>query len=151
LFGGPSHVDTFDLKPEAPVEYRSEFRPISTSVSGLQICEHLPEIAKRMDRLALVRSMTCNPSFGGHRMAVDGLLGGIDELPSGASLAASRRDWPCWCSGVEYTRREQEKQHRNKQSGQDPRDGLPASAVLPGDVTDPGTGLYPGQNAGLLG
>jgi hypothetical protein len=137
LFGGPSHLDTFDPKPEAPAEYRGDFRPIQTAVSGVQICEHLPEIARRMDRLALVRSMTCNPSFGDHRMAVHGLLGGIDELPPGAGLAASRRDWPCWCAGVEYTRRG--------------RDGLPASVVLPGAVVDPGTGLYPGQNAGLLG
>src|ERR1044072_8123487 len=43
LFGGPSHLDTFDMKPEAPDECRGEFRPISTSVSGLQICEHLPD------------------------------------------------------------------------------------------------------------
>jgi uncharacterized protein (DUF1501 family) len=137
LFGGPSHLDTFDPKPEAPAEYRGEFRPIDTAVSGLQICEHLPEMARRMDRWALVRSMTCNPSFGDHRMAVHGLLGGIDELPSGASLAASRRDWPCCCAGVEYTRRG--------------RDGLPASVVVAGEVIDPGTGRYPGQNAGLLG
>ena len=105
LFGGPSHLDTFDPKPDAPAEYRGEFAPIATAVPGVQICEHLPEIARRMDQLALVRSMTCNPSFGDHRMAVHGLLGGIDELPAGATLAASRRDWPCWCAGVEYTRR----------------------------------------------
>jgi hypothetical protein len=137
LFGGPSHLDTFDPKPNAPVEYRGDFRTISTAVSGVAICEHLPEVARRMDRLALVRSMTCNPSFGDHRTAVHGLLGGIDELPAGATLAASRRDWPCWCAGVEYLRG-----HKG---------GLPASVVLPGDVVDPGTGLYPGQNAGLLG
>jgi hypothetical protein len=137
LFGGPSHLDTFDPKPEAPAEFRGDFRAINTTISGVQICEHLPEIARRMDRLALVRSMTCNPSFGDHRMAVHGLLGGIDELPPGAGLAASRRDWPCWCAGVEYTRRG--------------RDGLPASVVLPGEVVDPGTGPYPAQNAGLLG
>jgi hypothetical protein len=137
LFGGPSHLDTFDLKPDAPAEYRGEFKPISTRVSGLQICEHLPMLAAQMDRWALVRSMTCNPSFGDHRLAVHGLLGGIDELPAGATLAASRRDWPCWCAGAEYLR---------PSSGE-----LPTSAVLPGDVVDPGTGLYPGQNGGLLG
>ncbi len=137
LFGGPSHLDTFDMKPDAPAEIRGDFNPIATAVPGVQICEHLPEIARRMDRLALVRTMTCNPGFGDHRLAVHGLLGGIDELPAGASLAASRRDWPCWCAGLEYARGS--------------RDGLPASAVLPGDVIDPGTGLYPGQNAGLLG
>src|SRR3954453_5786683 len=46
LFGGPSHLDTFDPKPNAPAEYRSEFAPIGTAVPGLQICEHLPEIAR---------------------------------------------------------------------------------------------------------
>ena len=81
--------------------------------------------------------MTCNPSFGDHRLAVQGLLGGVDELPPGAGLAASRHDWPSWCAGVEYFRR----------SGH----GLPASVVLPGEMLDPGTGLYPAQNAGLLG
>jgi hypothetical protein len=137
LFGGPSHVDTFDLKPDAPAEVRGEFKSIDTAVSGIQICEHLPLFAQRMNRWALVRSMTCNPSFGDHRLAVHGLLGGIDELPAGAGLAASRRDWPSWCAGVEYVR-----------GGVD---GMPASVVLPGEVVDPGTGLYPGQNGGLLG
>jgi hypothetical protein len=137
LFGVPSHLDTFDPKPEAPDEYRGDFRTIGTATSGVRICEHLPEIARRMDRWSLVRSMTCNPSFGDHRLAVHGLLGGVDELPPGATLAASRRDWPCWSAGVEYMRRG--------------TNGLPSSAVLPGDVVDPGTGLYPGQNGGLLG
>ncbi len=84
LFGGPSHLDTFDPKPDAPAEYRGDFQPIGTAIPGVQICEHLPQIAKRMDRLALVRSMTCNPIFGDHRLAVQGLLGGVDELPAGA-------------------------------------------------------------------
>lgn len=137
MFGGPSHLDTFDLKPAAPAEYRGEFQPIDTTVSGLQICEHLPGMAARMNHWALVRSMTCNPSFGDHRLAVHGLLGGIDELPPGAGLAASRRDWPCWCAGVEYARGRS--------------NGLPNSAVLPGELIDPGTGLYPAQTAGLLG
>lgn len=137
LFGGPSQLDTFDLKPESPDECRSEFRPIDTSVPGVQICEHLPNLASRMHQWALVRSMTCNPTFGDHRMAVHGLLGGVDELPAGALLAASRRDWPSLCAGVEFFRKSS--------------NGLPASVVLPGEVIDPGSGLYPAQNAGLLG
>ncbi|HXT57247.1 MAG TPA: DUF1501 domain-containing protein, partial [Pirellulales bacterium] len=44
LFGGPSHIDMFDLKPDAPAEVRGEFRPIATSLPGLQICEHMPRI-----------------------------------------------------------------------------------------------------------
>ena len=78
LFGGPSHLDTFDPKPEAPDECRGEFRPIDTSVPGVQICEHLPRMAQRMHHWALIRSMTCNPRFGDHRQAVQGLLGGVD-------------------------------------------------------------------------
>jgi hypothetical protein len=56
--GGPSHIDTFDLKPEAPVEYRGDFRPIDTSLDGCRISEPLPRIAKIMKKLALVRSLT---------------------------------------------------------------------------------------------
>ncbi|MEY4945359.1 MAG: hypothetical protein RIR22_60, partial [Planctomycetota bacterium] len=58
LAGGPSHIDTFDMKPDAPVEFRGEFKPIATRVPGIQICEHLPRIAERMDRIALIRSLT---------------------------------------------------------------------------------------------
>src|SRR5207244_3245091 len=46
LFGGPSHIDTFDLKPAAPKEIRGDFNPIATSLPGLRICEHLPRLAK---------------------------------------------------------------------------------------------------------
>lgn len=56
-YGGPSHLDTFDLKPQAPAEIRGEFQPIATSVSGLQIAEHLPRLAPLMDKVALIRSM----------------------------------------------------------------------------------------------
>src|SRR6266478_3289305 len=51
LPGGPSHQDMFDLKMDAPSEIRGEFRPIATSVPGIQICEHLPRLAKMMDKL----------------------------------------------------------------------------------------------------
>src|SRR5262245_22898567 len=56
-YGGPSHLDTWDLKPSAPREVRGEFRPIATRVPGLQIGEHLPRCARVMDRLAVVRSL----------------------------------------------------------------------------------------------
>ena len=58
LAGGASHLDTFDMKPDAPAEFRGEFKPIATKVPGLQICEHMPKIAERMDRMALIRSLT---------------------------------------------------------------------------------------------
>ena len=57
LVGGPPHQDMFDLKPEAPREIAGEFRPIPTNVSGIEICEHLPRLASRMDKLAIIRSI----------------------------------------------------------------------------------------------
>ena len=57
LPGGPSHQDMFDLKMEAPMEVRGEFKPIQTNVPGIQICEHLPRLAKLMDKMVLIRSI----------------------------------------------------------------------------------------------
>ena len=57
LAGGPSHIDTYDLKPKAPCEYRGEFRPIKSDVPGFDLCEHMPLQAKIADKLALVRSL----------------------------------------------------------------------------------------------
>jgi hypothetical protein len=57
LPGGPSHMDMYDLKPEAPVEYRGEFRPIATKVPGVQICELMPQQARMFDKLAVIRSI----------------------------------------------------------------------------------------------
>src|SRR5215510_13987575 len=58
LPGGPPHQDTFDLKLDAPSEIRGEFRPIATNVPGIQICEHLPRIARITDKLAIIRSVS---------------------------------------------------------------------------------------------
>jgi len=57
LPGGPSHMDMYDLKPNAPVEYRGEFQPIATNVPGVQICEHMPRQARMWDKLACIRSI----------------------------------------------------------------------------------------------
>ena len=57
LPGGPSHMDMYDLKPDAPAEFRGEFKPIDTNVPGVQICEHFPMQAKMLDKLAVVRSL----------------------------------------------------------------------------------------------
>ncbi len=57
-YGGPSHLDTFDLKPNAPAEVRGEFKPISTSVPGLHISEHLPKLARWMHKAAIIRTLT---------------------------------------------------------------------------------------------
>ncbi len=56
-YGGPSHLDTFDMKPDAPAEVRGEFRPVATTVPGLRVCEHLPRTARIMHKLAVVRSL----------------------------------------------------------------------------------------------
>jgi hypothetical protein len=58
LAGGASHLDTFDMKPDAPAEFRGEFESIATRIPGVRICEHLPRIAERLDRMALIRSLT---------------------------------------------------------------------------------------------
>jgi len=58
LFGGPSHIDTFDPKPLAPEGIRGEFGTIATALPGVRICEYLPLLASRLDRLAVVRSVT---------------------------------------------------------------------------------------------
>ncbi len=57
LEGGPSHLDLWDMKPEAPAEVRGEFQPIDTSVPGVQVCEHLPMLARQMHHVAQVRSV----------------------------------------------------------------------------------------------
>ncbi|MCI0703063.1 MAG: DUF1501 domain-containing protein, partial [Planctomycetia bacterium] len=57
LPGGPSHMDMYDLKPDAPKEFKGEFNPIKTNVTGVQICEHMPMQARMWDKLACVRSL----------------------------------------------------------------------------------------------
>jgi hypothetical protein len=57
LDGGMSHIDTLDMKPEAPAEYRGEFRPIASTLPGVQVCEHLPRLARVLHHCSLVRSM----------------------------------------------------------------------------------------------
>ena len=57
LWGGPSHMETFDLKPDAPEQYRGLFKPIPTNVPGMEICEKLPRLARTADKFALIRSI----------------------------------------------------------------------------------------------
>lgn len=64
LWGGPSHMETFDLKPEAPTEYRGDFKPVKTNVTGIEICEHLPKLAGLADKYAIIRS--CHHDSPGH-------------------------------------------------------------------------------------
>ncbi len=89
MWGGPAQQDTWDMKPDAPDVYRGEFRPIATSVPGLQICEHLPRLAQRAHQLALIRSMTHDNVD--HTRATHFLLTG--KPPPTGSLAD---DWPSY-------------------------------------------------------
>src|SRR5687768_12549794 len=63
--GGPSHIDSYDMKPNAPAEIRGEFNPIATNVPGIQLCEYLPRQARIMDKLAIVRGIRSN-DLGDH-------------------------------------------------------------------------------------
>src|SRR5882672_691449 len=81
LPGGPSHQDMFDLKMDAPSEIRGEFKPIETNVSGIQICEHLPKVARLMDKMALIRSIV---GANGDHYAVQCLTGRTHQnMPPG--------------------------------------------------------------------
>src|SRR6516225_9787837 len=57
LPGGPTHLDSFDLKPDAPAEIRGEFRPIATNVPGIDLCEHMPRLTTMADKRTLIRSL----------------------------------------------------------------------------------------------
>lgn len=80
LSGGPSHMDTFDLKPDAPAEYRGEFRPIDTNVPGIQISEHLPKLAKSADKFAVLRGVS--HSLAAHEFGTKYMNTGNRPLPS---------------------------------------------------------------------
>jgi Protein of unknown function (DUF1501) len=92
--GGPSHLDMWDMKPDAPSEFRGTFNPIDTSLDGYQVCEHMPRIAKICDKLAIMRSVTHPDS--GHGSATHMLLTGYkptndipaNEAPSYGSIVA---------------------------------------------------------------
>jgi len=78
--GGCGHLDTFDMKPDAPKEIRGEFKPISTNVPGIQICEHLPFTAKQADKFTILRSMKSREN--NHERAINYLLTGYLPLPT---------------------------------------------------------------------
>jgi hypothetical protein len=85
LPGGPSHQDMFDLKMDAPSEIRGEFKPISTNVPGIQICEHLPKLAQLIDKTAIIRSIV---GATGDHYAVQCLTGRSHVNPPAGG-------WPC--------------------------------------------------------
>jgi len=80
LTGGPSHMDTFDLKPNAPAEYRGQFNPIKTNVSGVEISEHLPKLAQCADKFAILRGVT--HTLGAHELGTEYVNTGSRPIPS---------------------------------------------------------------------
>ena len=104
LDGGPSHLETFDLKPDAPAEIRGDFKPIDTKVSGIRICEHLPKTAQAMDLFSIVRSVTHNDTnhgAGNHLLTTGrstpvpvGCGNSVSYHPSLGSFTAHERQAP---------------------------------------------------------
>lgn len=80
LGGGPPHLDTFDMKPDAPAEIRGQFSPIATNVPGIQICEHLPRLARCADKYAIVHGVS--HTLAGHELGTEYLSTGNRPLPT---------------------------------------------------------------------
>jgi len=122
LFGGPSHLDMFDMKPDAPAEVRGEFRPIATSLPGVQVCEHLPRIAQWMHKATLIRSVSHGYNSHNPYAVLTGFSGGDDR----ENYFTRRSDHPGISAVCQYL-------------GIGPRD-LPGSVFLP---------ALPGYSQGL--
>jgi hypothetical protein len=133
-YGGPSHIDTFDMKPNGPAEIRGQFTSIATSVPGSRVCEHMPHTARVMDRLAVVRSM--HHPMTNHNAAAFTALCGRNPLKGDLELLSNdRNDPPCYGATLNATLRE--------------RPGLPTSVALPHVMYN--VVQLPGQVAGFLG
>ncbi len=133
-YGGPSHIDTYDMKPNAPAEIRGQFGSIATSVPGIRVCEHLPQTARVMDRLAIVRSM--HHPMTNHNAAAFTALCGRDPLKGDLELLSNdRNDPPCYGAILSAIMRE--------------RPGLPTFVALPHVMYN--VVQLPGQVPGFLG
>ena len=138
MWGGPSQLDTFDMKPSAPAEVRGEFQPIATSASGLQICEHFQALAPLMDRVAVVRSLTHDdPAHlsSGHTT----LTGHLPPVNKSDAEPPSERDTPFLGSLLTKLR--------------PPETALPTTVTMPWLAFHPSApgGQAPGQHGGWLG
>ena len=137
LTGGMSHLDSLDMKPDAPAEIRGEFKPVPTTSTGIQITEHLPKLAQRMRHWALVRSLSHREN--GHLPGTHRLLTGMtmpNQRLTDLDNVLSRRDWPCYAAALNHLR---------------PRhDGVPNGVTLPHALIE-GSLTWPGQHAGILG
>lgn len=92
LFGGPSHIDLWDMKPNAPREIRGEFQPVATQVPGISLCEHLPLMARQMDKFCLLRSMTHEMNV--HGPACSEIYSGRPYFGPPITDQATPEDWP---------------------------------------------------------
>src|SRR5262249_9862258 len=120
LHGGPSQLDTWDLKPDAPAEVRGEFNPIATSVPGIQICEHLPRLARLAHKFPIVRSMAHTALS--HNSATYFVTTGQPPLRDLIAFTPSENDFPHLGAQVAY-----------RQPG---ASGVPAAVSLPDPVSD---------------
>jgi len=135
LSGGPPQHETFDPKPDAPLEIRGTFRPISTNVPGLQFCETLPYTARQADRLAVIRSMTTD--INSHSTSGAYMLTGYVPASKAENVPAGPQDWPSIASVVGTLKPSQ-------------RSPL-SSVVLPELIHNNGNIVWPGQNGGYMG
>jgi hypothetical protein len=136
MTGGPAQHETFDPKPDAPDNIRGEFRPIATSVPGIQICELLPMLAQQARHLSILRSVFHGSDT--HGVGVHFNLTGLRHAPRRAGEPQlDRRDPPCVGSVVRQLRGD--------------RHGLPAAVQLPRPVGDQNNAMWGGQHAGFLG
>ena len=95
LDGGPGHMDMYDMKPEAPSDYRGDFRPIATNVPGIDVCELFPRHAKIADKFSVIRSIahTFADHGGGHKRFMTGRdpkepVGFVNDYPAVGSMVA---------------------------------------------------------------
>jgi hypothetical protein len=135
LSGGPSQLDTFDLKPDAPAEIRGTFRPVATTVPGIRICEHLPRLARHADRYAIIRSMAhddANHPAASYMMVVGSPIG--RKAPQNVTMSREDRPHPGSAAA--------------KLLGA--RSGVPAFVMVPEAISPVGP-ERPGQHAGFLG
>ena len=144
LFGGPSQLETFDMKPDAPSKIRGPFQPIDSRTSGLRISEHLGRTAQVSDKFCVVKTMT--HSYNDHSGAGHYIQTGHRwHVPIGGGFAATSKDWPSMGSVVEYL-----SQHT---AGGLSR-SLPSYVCLPnwlGALQEKGQYRRPGQYGGWLG
>lgn len=96
--GGLSNIDTLDMKPHAPVEYRGEFQPISTNMPGLSVCEHLPLMSQQMDKVCQVRTITHQGTQ--HSEATHWMLTGYPQVPDVNGAPVGSTVYPCFGSVV---------------------------------------------------